>query len=47
MFLTFPYIEQAIALRIPVSGIGECYGEWLLKNSIFVKTAKFWGIENV
>jgi hypothetical protein len=23
------------------------YGLWLLKNSIFLKTAKIWGIENV
>ncbi len=27
MFLTSPYIDQAIALRIPVSGNGECYGD--------------------
>jgi hypothetical protein len=25
----------------------ECNGEWLLKNSIFLKTAKICGIENV
>ena len=25
----------------------ECYGLWLLKNSIFLKTAKIWGIQNV
>jgi hypothetical protein len=25
----------------------ECNGQWLLKKSIFLKTAEIWGIENV
>ncbi len=25
----------------------ECNGEWVLKNSCFVKTAEIWGIVNV
>jgi hypothetical protein len=25
----------------------ECNGLWLLKKSIFLKTAEIWGIENV
>ena len=31
----------------PILGVNECNREWLLKNSIFLKTAKIWGIENV
>jgi hypothetical protein len=27
--------------------LNERYRLWLLKNSIFFKTADFWGIENV
>jgi hypothetical protein len=29
------------------TGLDECYREWLLKNSCFVKMAGFWEIENV
>ena len=29
--MTFPFIDQAIALRIPVSGIGECFYEKVIK----------------
>jgi hypothetical protein len=25
----------------------ECNGEWVLKNSVFLKTSKIWRIENV
>jgi len=27
--------------------LNECYRLWLLKKSIFLKTAEIWGIENV
>jgi hypothetical protein len=27
--------------------VNECNRLWLLKNSIFLETAKIWGIENV
>jgi hypothetical protein len=32
---------------MPPDPHSERYGLWLLKNSIFLKTAKIWGIENV
>jgi hypothetical protein len=33
--------------RVPRVGGFECNGLWVLQKSVFLKTAKFWGIENV
>jgi hypothetical protein len=34
MFLTSPYIDQAIALKTSRREDSECNGEWLLKKSL-------------
>jgi hypothetical protein len=40
---------RKIAVALIDLGCGgfECNGLWLLKKSIFLKTAEIWGIENV
>jgi hypothetical protein len=38
------FLSRLIWMFFPRNG---CYQAWLLKNSIFLKTAKIWGMENV
>jgi hypothetical protein len=41
-------IGETSPFHSSTSGEGsECNGLWLLKKSIFLKTAEIWGIENV
>ncbi len=36
-----------ITLKMPLGRGFERYRLWVLKKSVFFKTAKFWGMENV